>query len=334
MRNHTQKELQAGFIAVMLIMSAGTAGYVIIEDMSILDAFYMTVITISTTGYREVAPLHPAGKIFTSFIIITGVAALAYLGGKAAQMILEKTILRRKKMSRMVNSLNGHYIVCGYGRMGQAICEGLKENNVEFVVIENSEEKIEMIEEKGYLTVQGDCTSDDVLINAGLKRAKGLVAVVRTDAENVFAALSAKGLNPDIFVVSRAIEEGTESKLIKAGADRVVKPYELGGSRMVQLLLRPGVTDFIDGVARQRNVNIQLEEIKVSDNSTLAGTSLMDSTIRKDLNIIIVAFYKANGSFLYNPVSSTEIQAGDKLIAIGETENLEKLYLLCNPSSK
>ncbi len=232
-------------------------------------------------------------------------------------------------MSRKIETIGNHYIVCGYGRMGRSICEGLVENGVSFVVIDNSDDIIAELEEKGYLYVRGDATNDDIMLLAGVERAKGLVAVIRTDAENVFAALSAKELNPGIYVVARAIDEGTESKLIKAGADRVVKPYELGGSRMVQLLLRPGVMDFIDGVARNKNVDINLEEVYVQPDSGLCGKSLAQSPIRSELNIIIVALLKKSGEFIYNPKSTALIEAGDKLIAIGNNKDLNKLTELC-----
>ena len=233
-------------------------------------------------------------------------------------------------MNRRLDTIGNHYIVCGYGRMGKTICEGLVENDVAFVVVENSPAKIAQIEAKGWLCVNGDATSDEALLKAGIERAKGLVAVIRTDAENVFASLSAKELNPNIFLVARAIDEGTEAKLKKAGADRVVKPYDLGGNRMVQLLLRPGVIDFIDGVARNRSLNISLEEIQVKENSSLKGLSLLNSPIRKELDVIVVAIWKSSGEFIYNPKSTTVIEVADKLIAIGERSRLFQLTDMCN----
>ena len=329
MHSNAVKQLRFGFFLLLVTMIIGTFGYSLMENWSILDSFYMTVITISTTGFREVKPLSETGRILTVFLIISGVVAIAYTGGRAAQIIIEAQVFRRRRMNKILESLENHYIVCGYGRMGKTICEGLKENNVFFVVVENDPKKIEQLEERNFLFINGDATHDDVLITAGIKRAKGFVAVLRTNAENVFATLSAKELNPEVFLVARAIDDGTESKLLKAGADRVVLPYDLGGNRMVQLLLRPRVIDFIDGVARNKDVDISLEEITVDPTSPLIGKSLADSPIRKDLNIIIVAIYRDDGKFIYNPKSSTTIEKEDKLIAVGEMKDLNKLTELC-----
>jgi voltage-gated potassium channel len=330
MDSHAATQFKLGLFALVIIVTIGTIGYEIVEtDWDLIDSFYMTVITISTTGFKEVRPLSETGKIFTVFLIISGVMAIAYTGGKAAQILIEKQIFRRRRMSKKLVLMTNHYIVCGYGRMGIQICEGLRDYNVPFVVVENDPKKIELLIENDFLFVNGDATNDDVLLSAGVEKAKGLVAVIKTDAENVFATLSAKELNPDIIVVARAVEEGTEPKLLKAGANRVVKPYELSGNRMVQLLLRPGVIEFIDRVARDRKVDINLEEVTVCESSSLVGQTLADSPIREELNIMIVAISKEAGSFLYNPKSSTLIENGDKLIAIGESKNLTKLNDLC-----
>lgn len=232
-------------------------------------------------------------------------------------------------MSKKVEEIKNHFIVCGYGRMGRFICEELKEANSDFVVIENDQQKIDKLLNRGFMFVNGDATMDDVLISAGIKRAKGLVAVLSSDAENVFATLSSKVLNPDIFIVSRAIEEETESKLVKAGANRVVKPYEIGGTRMAELLLRPGVIEFIDNIAREKNVDLNIEEVLVHSESSIVGKKLADLPIREEMNIIIVSIYRKSGKFVYNPLSSSKIEAGDKLIAIGESFSLEKLNKMC-----
>lgn len=330
MVNQTARQFRLGIGSLVVICILGVIGYSLIEDMDLIDAFYMTVITISTTGFKEVNPLSHSGQILTIFLIITGVFAIAYSGGKAAQFLIETQVFRRRRMSKKLEEMKNHYIVCGYGRMGMQICEGLKENNALFVVIENNPAKLEKLEEKGFIFIDGDATSDDVLLKAGIKRAKGIVAVIKTDADNVFATLSAKEHNPNLFIVARAIDEGTESKLMKAGANRVVKPYELGGNRMVQLLLRPGVIDFIEVVARSKEVDISLEEIVLGEKSQLIGKSLIDSPVRKDLNIIIVAIYRKDGTFIYNPKSTTVFENGDKLIAIGDKHALVKLDMYCN----
>ncbi len=323
------QQLKIGVFIILLIIAVGTAGYMMLEQWDFLDSLYMTIITITTTGFKEVHNLDRAGELFTLLLIMMGVGGIAYTGSRAIQILLETQIFRRRRMSKKLEELSDHYIVCGYGRMGRYICNELNVKKAKFVVIENDPVKIEELIDRNYVFVNGDSTSDNILMQAGVKRAKGLVAVLSNDAENVFATLSAKVLNPKLFVVARAVQEETESKLIKAGANRVVKPYEAGGTRMAQFLLRPGVIEFIDIVAREKSVDLNMEELVVGDNSKLVNQTLAESPIRKDLNIIIVSVNKKDNSFVYNPKSSTKIEAGDKLIALGEKSNLKKLYTLC-----
>ena len=228
-------------------------------------------------------------------------------------------------MTKQLQLLNNHYIVCGFGRMGKKICEELEANNASFVVIEKDNREIENLKEQNYLFIEGDATEDEVLLQAGIKQAKGLVAVLPTEAENVFTTLSARVLNQKVFIVSRAVEEETESKLIKAGANRVVKPYEIGGHRMTQVLLRPGVVDFIDIIAREKRFALQIEEIDVKQGSSLVGKILAESTIRNKLNIIIVAIFRSDGQVVYNPQSNEVISENSKLIVIGEDKNIREL---------
>jgi len=323
------KKLQVGLGIIFVIMMIGTFGYMLIESWTFFDAFYMTIITISTTGFKELKPLSTPGMILTVGLIVTGVLAIAYTGGRGVQVLVESQILRRKRMSKKLEAVSNHYVICGFGRMGKQIAEHLEESNLSFVIIENEPHNVDRLAELGYMFIDGDATDDEALIKAGVQKAQGLVAVLSTDAENVFTTLSARELNDGIFIVARAIDEGTEGKLKKAGADRVVKPYELGGNRMVQLLLRPGVTDFIEGIARRNDVDISLEQIVVCKGSKLVGLTLAESPIRSELDIIIIAIDKSGGKFDYNPQSSTKIEADDKLIAIGQVENLNKLNGLC-----
>lgn len=325
MKDRLLSQVGIGLLVLTSITLLGTFFYSIVEDFSILEAFYMTIITISTTGFKEVRPLSDGGMVVTIFIIISGVLTIAYTGGKAAQLIIETQLFRRKRMSKQVGELKNHYIVCGYGRMGREVCDTLVENNEPFVIIDSDQEKIDEIVEKGFLFLHGDGASDETLIQAGIKNAKGLAAVVKSDAENIFITLSARELNKDLYVVARAIEERTESKLKKAGANRVVKPYELGGKRIVHLLLRPGVTDFIEGVGSKKGMDIHLEEITIKKPCSLVGKTLAESPLRKDLNVMVIAIYKSDENFIYNPRSTVTIELGDKLIVIAETDNLVKL---------
>jgi voltage-gated potassium channel len=329
MVDRTLKQLKAGAFFLLITLVIGSVGFMLLEHWDFLDSIYMTIITITTTGFEEVHPLGQSGRIFTIILLIMGIGSIAYTGGRAAQLLIENQIIRRKRMSKKLEVLKDHYIVCGYGRMGRYICEELSTAKVGFIVVDNESEKIDRLIDMNYLYLNGDATSDEVLTMAGVMRAKGLVAVLSSDAENVFTTLSAKVLNPNLYVVARAIEEETESKLKKAGANRVVKPYEIGGSRMAELLLRPGVIEFIDIVARERNVDLSMEEFVVSANSGMIGKTLAELPIRKDLNIIIVSINKFKGGFIYNPKSSTVIEKDDKLIALGEKANLAGLSKLC-----
>jgi voltage-gated potassium channel len=258
----------------------------ILEGWGFLDAAYMTVIAVTTTGFQEVHGLSTEGRVFTIFLIVFGVGSIAYTSGKAVQVLFETQVLRRRRMSRTLNDLTDHFIVCGFGKMGKYICEELVEKDAPFVVVENDPAKVDVVRDLGYVYVAGDATSDDTLDKAGISRARGLVAVLDSDADNVFATLSAKSLNPKVFVVARAVEEETEPKLLKAGANRVVKPYETAGTKMAELLLRPGVIEFIDVVARDRKVDLNIEEFHVAERSPLAGRSLAESPLRQELNIM------------------------------------------------
>jgi voltage-gated potassium channel len=329
MIDRTLKQLKAGAFILLITLVTGSIGFMIIEHWSFLDSIYMTFITITTTGFEEVHPLTHSGRIFTIILLVMGIGSIAYTGGRAAQLLIENQIIRRRRMSKKLEELKDHYIVCGYGRMGKYICEELSSAKVEFIVIENEAGKIDRLIEMNFLYISGDATSDEILTMAGVMKAKGLVAVLSNDAENVFTTLSAKVLNPNLYVVARAVEEETESKLKKAGANRVVKPYEIGGNRMAELLLRPGVIEFIDVVAREKNVDLSMEELAVSEKSSLIGKTLAELPIRKDLNIIIVSINKLKGGFIYNPKSSTVLEQNDKLIALGEKVNLAELSKLC-----
>ena len=328
----TQAEKQVKIAALILfgVVIFASVGYMLIEDWNFLDALYMTIISITTTGYKEVQPLSEEGKIFTILVIIFGVSTLAYIGGRVVQLLIETYVFRRRRMEKKLSTFRNHYIICGFGRMGKKICTGLMENDAPFVVIEKDFSEIENLTNLNYAFVNGDATEDDILFQAGIKHAKGLVAVLPTEAENVFTTLSSRVLNPEIFIVSRAVEEETESKLMKAGANRVVKPYEIGGYRMTQVLLRPGVVDFIDIIARRKRIELHSEEIEIKKGSSLIGKTLAESPIRNKLNIIIVAIFKEDGSVIYNPQSDAVILDKNKLIVIGEEKNIKELIKIAS----
>lgn len=307
----------------------GTGGYMVIEGWSLLDAIYMTVITMTTTGFEEVHALSMPGRVFTLILIVMGMLSISYTIGRSVQAVFESQIFRRRRMSTTVEKLDAHYIICGYGKMGRNICDELHERNIPFVIIEMDTAKIDSIREHGYLFVHGDATRDEILSLSGIEKARGLAAVLRSDADNVFTTLSASSLNENVFIVARAVEEESEPKLLKAGATRVVKPYETAGTKIAELLLRPGMIDFFDIAMRDRTVDLNIEEFVVLQSSPLAKRTLAESSIRRLTNVIIVAINRPDGKFIFNPESSVQLDTGDKLIALGERKNLIELHKLC-----
>jgi voltage-gated potassium channel len=314
-------------IAIVGIISFGTAGYVLIEDWTLFDSLYMTIITLTTVGYEEVHHLSDAGKTFTIFLVLSGVGVIFYALGVAARVILEgeiREILGRKRLSKKIENLKDHYIICGYGRMGSIICKELMHSKSSFVVVEGDSEIVSTMD-ADILVLHGDATQDSILQQAGIEKAKGLISVLQSDASNLYVVLSARGLNPKLKIVARAGEEGAEQKLVRAGADKVISPYYLGGLRIAQTLLKPSVVDFIEFATKSSNIEIQIEEVRVKDGSGFIGQTLDECGLRKKLQVIIVAIKRESGEMEFNPTSTSVIQAGDTLIAMGEQQQLKGL---------
>ncbi len=331
------RKIFKGIFILFVILFAGTAGYMIIERWSFLDSLYMTVITITTVGYREVGKVSEAGRIFTIFVIFSGVGIIAYILGIVAQAMVDfqmRSIIGRKRLGLKIRTMKNHYIICGFGRLGKIICRELKASNTPIVVIDNNPENRQVLEDEGIPYINDDATVEDVLIEAGIERAKGLVSVVASDADNVFITMTARGLNPSLFILARADEERTEKKLIRAGADRVVMPYLIGGQRMAQTILKPVVTDFLELTVHNRQIGLEMGELEVSENSRLDGVTLIDSGIRQEMDVIIVAISKKSGEMKFNPSSQTRIEAGDTLISLGKSEDLRKLAQILSPEAK
>jgi len=321
-------KLVKGFSVLFIILLSGTLGYMIIEGWGFLDSLYMTVITITTVGFREVGPISPGGEIFTIIIIFSGMGIIAYILGVFAQAMIDlqlRSIIGRRKLGLILKAMKDHYIICGFGRIGRIICRELRAHDVPFVVIENSPDAIQNLEDEGFTYIHGDATSEEVLVKAGIERAKGLVSVVASDADNLFITMSARGLNPKLFILARADEEQTEKKLLRAGANRVVMPYLLGGQKMAHTILKPAVSDFLEFTVHNKDISLELGEIVVGEESRLKGLTLIESGIRQEMDIIIVAVMKKEGEMKFNPSSKTRIEAGDTLICLGTSENLERL---------
>jgi voltage-gated potassium channel len=299
-----------------------------------MDGLYMTVITLATVGYGEVHEISQSGRVFTVILILLGVGFFLYVFGNLAQFLVEgriRVILGRRKLDKHIKQVKDHYIVCGYGRIGRVLSRFLVQRHMNVVVIEQDENRISVIDEDGMLYIMGAATDEANLVKAGIERAKGLTTALGTDAENLFVILTAKQLNPNLFIVARASQDATEKTLYAAGANVVVSPYDLGARRMAQAILRPTVIDFLDSAFVDESVDIQIEEIPVKSSSVLVGVSLQDSGIRQNLNLIIIAIKKAGGSMLFNPLAQAEVGAGDTVIVVGENKSLLKLEELLNP---
>lgn len=322
------KKLRTSFAVLILILVSGTLGYYFIEDIPIFDAFYMTVITISTVGFFEIRPLSVEGRILTVFIISASISIGAYSISMIMRLMVEGEMRRRfekKKMEKQISKLKNHFIICGFGRIGKILCEELHADQIAFVVIEQEPSAVENIEEKGFLCLQMDATSREALIKAGIMNARGLVTAVSSDANNVFIILTAKELRPDIFILSRTSDAKHEGQLIRAGANRVVSPYLIGGRRMAQVLKRPTVVDFIDVATVDSQLGLVIEEGKVGPGSHLIGKNLIESNLRKDFGVIIVAIKKLSGEMIFNPMPMETLGGGDVIVVIGKKEDLKRM---------
>jgi voltage-gated potassium channel len=318
------------FIAPLLMfLVIGPAGYIFLEGTSFLDGLYLTIITISTVGYGDIAPTTPAGRLFTVLLIFSGVGYVMYMFTQITEAMVEGGLQRfveRRKMHKKMTKLQDHYIVCGFGRIGQEICSILRENNRPFVVIENVDEVIREIDQLGYIELQGDASDDDILLAAGIKNARGLVAVVSTDAENLYITLTARGLNPNLFILTRSSgTPGVAKKLKRAGASKVISPYAIGAHRMAQLIVRPTVVDFLDLAMQARELGLCMEELLVTAQTSFVNTTLMKSGLRSKYDIIVVAIKRPDIPMIFNPGPNTEIQQNDILIVLGDNQQISAL---------
>lgn len=323
-----RKQLISAAGMIWLVILFGTVGYVVVEGWSFWDSFYMTVTTLTTVGYKEVHALTFRGQVFTVILIIGGVGTVLYALTAGAKVLLEgelQEIYGRKMVEKKLKDLKGHFIVCGYGRMGKVIARELEHERLQFVVIEKHEILLDADQKEEMLIVQGDATKDELLKKVGVERAQCLISVLPTDAENLYVVLSSRGLNSKLLIVARAGEEGSEQKLIRAGADRVVSPYYIGGLRIAHAVLKPAVVDFIEFATKSGNIALQIEEIIVQRSSKLAGNNLDQCGIGRELGIIIVAIKQENGEMKFNPNFRTVIEPGDTLIAVGEASKLKIL---------
>jgi voltage-gated potassium channel len=328
----TRRRFLALSLVPLVLMGIGTLGYYLCEpDYSWFDALYMTVITITTVGSETPHPLTTRGKVFTIFLLLGGVFTLFYTATELIRIVISgevQQLLGRERMERSLAGLNNHLIVCGYGRMGRFVCREFSRQGLSFVVIDCNAQHLDDFNLPGGIPVTGDGTSDEVLKRSGVDRARALVAVLPSDADNLYITMSARLLNARLFIVARAESEEAEQKLLRAGADRVVAPYAIGGSKVAQAVLRPTVMEFIELATRTEHLELQLEQTEVQPGSQLVGASLTSSRIRSDLGLIVVAIKKRHGAMVYTPSPDTVMEAGDTLIALGKRSQLDQLEVL------
>jgi voltage-gated potassium channel len=315
-------------IAVGVVIALGTVGYVVIEGWTLFDALYMTVTTVTTVGFSEVHPLSTAGRAFTMVLVILGVGTLFYVLGNVARLLLEgelRGVLGKYRIEGKMRTLTNHYIVCGYGRMGKRICKELSAKPLPFVVIEKNPEFIATLLREGVMAIEGDATQDEVLVQAGIERAKALVSVVGSDTENLYIVLTARGLNKDLYIVARAGEEGSEQKLLRAGANRVSSPYLIGGMQVAQALIRPAVVDFLELATASEHLDLQMEEFTIGKGSRFDGRAVCDCGVDHDRGLIVIAVKRSSGHMEFNPGKEVLLGGGDKLIVLGQPESLKRL---------
>ncbi|MCK4546561.1 MAG: potassium channel protein [Candidatus Eisenbacteria sp.] len=319
------RQLSKPLLLLLLIIVLGTAGYVWLEHWSFLDSLYQMVITLSTVGFREVAPLSPVGRAFTIAIIIFGIAAVTYLGRRIIEFAIEGEmagIRRHRKMTNTIKKIKEHYIVCGYGRVGRWVAHEFQREAIPFVVIDDNPDLERRMLEDGVLCIIGDASSDDVLHEAGVTRALGLVAVTDTDAENVFIAMSARALNPAIRVVSRADDERAEAKLLRAGVEGVIRPLQIAGTRIAHMLLHPATTGFLDIVTHSGVDELRIQDLPIGEKSPLAGLTIMGADIRARSGAMVLGICREPGTSHLNPPPDTLINPGDRLVVLGTRAQL------------
>ena len=326
------RQLRFAALVVLTLLVLGTFGYMAIERWPPMQSLYMTVMTLTTVGYGLPEPLSHAGIVFTVVLMLAGVstifAVVFYTIGNAIEVAATdkmQHLFWRRRMEKAIRGIKDHYIICGYGRMGQAIAAEFRARKVTFVVVENNPEQLPRLITEKALFVEGDATDEKVLKAAGVDVAKGLISVAPTDADNTFIVLTAKGMNPNLFVVARSIRIEDEPKLRRAGADRVMSPYILGGRRMAWAVLRPTVVDFLESAMYSESLEIEIGQVEVTEKSEFAGKTIRQSDVRGKSGATIIAVKSKAGALITSPSPDTEIHASDVLVAIGTPSQLENL---------
>jgi voltage-gated potassium channel len=331
------KQFVISLVSLILIIAIGCLGYMFIEGWNLMDSLFMTVITLTTVGFGIVHPLGKTGQLFTIALIFIGGGYFIYVVSTIVQFLVEgriRAILGRRKLDKKISQLKDHYIICGYGRIGKVLCHQLMTNKLKnILVIEQNVNLAPVLDEDKMIYIIDDASTESCLVKAGIQRAKCLVAALATDTDNVFLVLTARQLNPDIFIMARSSYKETESKLRAAGANMVESPYDMGAANMAMKIIRPTVTNFIDIALTRRHKEIRMEELPVKASSPMVNIMLKDTGIRQKYNLIIIAIKKENGEMKFNPSFETRFKAGDTVIAVGKDDDLMKLEVVLNPDA-
>lgn len=312
------------FLALFFLVLVDSVGYIMIERVDFSSALFMTIISITTVGYREIFPLSKTGTLFTIWVILSGIGIFFYITITIAEDLFEgrlRKIFGRRKMKKFLN-LKDHVVIAGFGRMGEYVCKELAERKIKFAIIEINSERFADAEERGFDVILEDATNEEILRLAGVDRAKTFISLLSSDADNIFTVLSAREMNPAIFIITRALDVANEKKLYKIGANRVVLPYELSSRRIVNTVLKPNVVDFIDIMTYYSpKISLSIEEYRINPDSPLAGKEIKNSGLRQDYNAIVIAIKRENET-IFNPSPIQKILPGDILILVGEKDKL------------
>lgn len=323
--------VRVGLGALALVLVIGTVGYLLF-GFGLLDAVFQTVITITTVGFNSPHPLDGGSKVFTIVLILVGVGTALYTFSAVLEVLIDghmRDLMRRRRMERDIDRMHGHVIVCGWGRVGREVARSLASGTTDVVVIDRDPERLGGIP---FAYVCGDVADDETLLSVGLDRATALVAAIDTDADNLYVTVAARSMRPDIQIIARARNESSESKLMRAGADRVVNPQQLGGDRMASFVTQPHVVDFVDVVMHDGSLKFRLEDVTLVSGSVLAGKTLRSAHLRDETGALVLAIRRPDGRFVTNPLPEDTIEAGDVLISIGTAEQLEALVAFADRS--
>lgn len=322
------QRIRSGAIALCIVFLLSMMGFHFIGGYGWLEAAWMVVITMSTVGYNERSGSNPQTLVLMMLVIVTGVTAAAYTFGGFIQMVLEGEVdraLGKRKMTKELGRLSQHIIICGFGQLGRDLATQLKHRKEEFVIVDLAVEKVQRAHELGFLAVQGDATSEEILEEVNLKQAKAIASTLPTDAENVFITLTARNLHPDIQIIAKSDRESSCLKLRQAGADKIVMPDRVGASQMERMISRPSTADLVELFAEASHLEMELDELLVSEHSKLVGASLADSNIKDDFNLLVIGIKDDAGHFRFNPKPEETIQKDDILLVIGEVNDINRM---------